>query len=150
MAQNRQTVTLGFKTAPRQLFGPAADAADQSRSNELAFELSDPGVISIRFLAKQPGATFDLAATSLRFRYADSFTLANELAAYERLIHDAMLGDQTLFTSADGIERLWEVSAPLLEQPPTPLPYTRGSWGPDAIDQLVSPGRWHLPDADDG
>jgi glucose-6-phosphate 1-dehydrogenase len=150
LAQNRQTVTLGFKTAPRQLFGPAADAADQSRSNELAFELSDPGVISIRFLAKQPGATFDLAATSLRFRYADSFTLAKELAAYERLIHDAMLGDQTLFTSADGIERLWEVSAPLLEQPPTPLPYTRGSWGPDAIDQLVSPRRWHLPDADDG
>jgi glucose-6-phosphate 1-dehydrogenase len=54
-----------------------------------------------------------------------------------------MLGDQTLFTRADGIERLWEVSAPLLKQPPKPMPYTRGSWGPDAIHQLV---RWHLPD----
>ena len=60
-----------------------------------------------------------------------------------------MLGDHTLFTRADGIERLWEVSAPLLEHPPKPLPYARGSWGPDAIDQLVTPGRWHLPETAD-
>jgi glucose-6-phosphate 1-dehydrogenase len=56
-----------------------------------------------------------------------------------------MLGDHTLFTRADGIERLWEVSAPLLEQPPKPLPYAPGSWGPDAIERLVAPNRWHLP-----
>jgi len=56
-----------------------------------------------------------------------------------------MLGDHTLFTSADGIERLWEISTPLLQQPPSPSPYARGSWGPDGIDQLVSPHRWHLP-----
>ena len=114
------------------------------------FELSDPGTISVDFLAKEPGATIDLGAASLTFRYGDSFTVANELEAYERLIHDAMLGDHTLFTRADGIERLWEVSAPLLEQPPKPLPYARGSWGPDAIDRLVAPGRWHLPDTDNG
>jgi len=75
---------------------------------------------------------------------------SNELEAYERLIHDAMLGDHTLFTRADGIERLWEVSAPLLEQPPAPLEYARGSWGPDTIDRLAVPGRWHLPDTDPG
>jgi glucose-6-phosphate 1-dehydrogenase len=43
------------------------------------------------------------------------------------------------------IERLWEVSAPLLEQPPTPLPYAPGSWGPDEIERIVAPNRWHLP-----
>jgi glucose-6-phosphate 1-dehydrogenase len=150
MAESRQTVTLGFKTAPQQLFELAANAASPLGPNELAFELSDPGSISICFLAKEPGATLDLAGASLSFHYSDSFTVANELEAYERLIHDAMLGDHTLFTRADGIERLWEVSAPLLEQPPKPLPYARGSWGPDAIDQLVSPGRWHLPDTDNG
>ena len=40
------------------------------------------------------------------------------LEAYERLILDAMRGDHTLFTTAEGIERLWEVSTPLLENPP--------------------------------
>ena len=75
-------------------------------------------MIWIDFLAKQPGASMDLGAASLTFRYGDSFNIANELEGYERLLHDAMLGDHTLFTSADGIERLWEVSTPLLEQPP--------------------------------
>ncbi len=90
-------------------------------------------------------------ARNLSFAPATAaFTIANELKAYERLIHDAMLGDHTLFTRSDGIERLWEVSAPLLERPPKPLPYARGSWGPDAIDRLVSPGHWHLPDTDNG
>lgn len=59
-----------------------------------------------------------------------------------------MLGDHTLFTRADGIERLWEVSAPLLNQSLKPLPYAPGSWGPAAIDRLVAPGRWRLPDTD--
>jgi hypothetical protein len=56
-----------------------------------------------------------------------------------------MHGDHTLFTSADGIERLWEVATPLLERPPEPRPYARGSWGPVGIDGLVAPHRWHLP-----
>ncbi len=97
--------------------------------------------------APDPKSVYEgLAIADLR-QAAD---VLRELEAYERLIHDAMLGDHTLFTRADGIERLWEVSAPLLEQPPKPLPYARGSWGPDAIDQLVSRGRWHLPDTDNG
>jgi glucose-6-phosphate 1-dehydrogenase len=69
-----------------------------------------------------------------------------QLEAYERLLHDAMIGDRTLFTTADGIERLWEVSAPLLEQPPPVIPYAPGSWGPDAADALVAPSHWHASD----
>jgi glucose-6-phosphate 1-dehydrogenase len=102
-------------------------------------------VIWIDFLAKQPGASMDLGPATLTFRYGDSFQIANELQGYERLLHDTMLGDHTLFTSADGIERLWEVATPLLDRPPKPLPYAAGSWGPDAIDQLVAPHHWHLP-----
>jgi glucose-6-phosphate 1-dehydrogenase len=146
LAETRHTVTLTFKKPPQQLFVLAADAAKRCRPNELTFELSDPGAISIRVLAKEPGATIDLAGASLSFHYADSVTVKNELAGYERLIHDAMLGDHTLFTRADGIERLWQVAAPLLQKPPKPLPYARGSWGPAAIDQLAPAGRWHLPD----
>jgi glucose-6-phosphate 1-dehydrogenase len=67
------------------------------------------------------------------------------LEAYERLIHDAMTGDRTLFTTAEGVERLWEVSAPLLEHPPPPRHYPQGSWGPAEIGALIAPRHWRLP-----
>jgi glucose-6-phosphate 1-dehydrogenase len=143
LAESRHTVTIGFKEPTRGMFEAGAAAA--ARPNELTFELSDPGVIWVDFLAKEPGAKMSLGAASLTFRYGDSFAVANDLEAYERLIHDCMLGDHTLFTRADGIERLWEISAPLLQRPPEPRPYPAGSWGPAGIDRLIAPHRWHLP-----
>jgi glucose-6-phosphate 1-dehydrogenase len=81
------------------------------------------------------------------FRYGDSFCAANSLEGYERLILDAMSGDQSLFTRADAVERLWEISAPLLDNPPPAEPYARGSWGPQpSVDHLAAPYHWHLPD----
>ena len=148
LAESRHTVTLGFKEPARGMFADDDAAAAAAHPNELTFELSDPGAIWVDFLAKEPGASMKLGAASLTFRYGDSFDVANDLEGYERLLHDCMLGDHTLFTRADGIERLWEVSAPLLEQPPKPLPYAPGSWGPDAIKRLVAPNRWHLPYSD--
>jgi glucose-6-phosphate 1-dehydrogenase len=56
-----------------------------------------------------------------------------------------MNGDHTLFTTATGIERLWEVSTPLLEHPSELMPYAPGSWGPGAIRDLIAPNRWRLP-----
>jgi glucose-6-phosphate 1-dehydrogenase len=151
LAESRHTVTLGFKEPARGMFELIHESsAASARPNELTFELSDPGVIWVDFLAKEPGAKMSLGAASLTFRYGDSFTVANELEPYERLIHDAMLGDHTLFTRADGIERLWEVSTPLLERPSKPFPYPPGSWGPSAIDELVAPHSWHLPYAVNG
>ena len=58
-----------------------------------------------------------LGEAHMRFSYADTFGGAEQaLDAYERLIHDVMVGDRTLFTSSDAIERLWEVSEPVLER----------------------------------
>jgi glucose-6-phosphate 1-dehydrogenase len=145
LAESRHTVTLGFKQPPVGMFPPLPDGAHAAPFNELTFEVSDPGVIWVDFLAKQPGATMSLGAASLTFRYRDFFRVEEELTGYERLLHDALLGDHTLFTRADGIERLWEVSAPLLDRPPRPRPYRPGSWGPAGIEQLVAPHRWHLP-----
>jgi len=145
LTESRHTLTLGFKKPARRMFERSAGACAPGRPNEISFELSEPGVIWIDFLAKQPGASMNLGAASLTFRYGDSFDVANELEGYERLLHNTMLGDHTLFTTADGIERLWEISTPLLRQPPSPLTYARGSWGPDGIDELVAPHRWHLP-----
>jgi Glucose-6-phosphate 1-dehydrogenase len=63
----------------------------------------------------------------MAFYYKDSFAASNALEGYERLILLAMVGDQSLFTRSDGIERLWEISEPLLENPPPVEPYPVGS-----------------------
>jgi glucose-6-phosphate 1-dehydrogenase len=120
--------------------------AGSVRQFALVFEVAEPGGISAHFLAKVPGAALELGPARMEFGYDDSFCAANQLEAYERLIHDALLGDRTLFTRADGVERLWEVAAPLLERPPAVGRYAPGSWGPDSVNQLIAPRRWHLPE----
>lgn len=81
----------------------------------------------------------------MTFNSQDSFCVANQLAGYQRLVHDAMIGDHTRFTRADGIERLWQISTPVLKDA-TPLhTYPQGSWGPEAIHELAAPGHWQLP-----
>ena len=86
------------------------------------------------------------ARVALILALSDEFGGAEQaLDAYERLIHDVMVGDRTFFTISDAIERLWEISAPLLEDPPSTRPYEPGSWGPVEAEKLIAPRRWHLP-----
>ena len=81
----------------------------------------------------------------MTFRYEDSFAASNALEGYERLILLAMLGDQSLFTRADGIERVWEISEPLLDVSAAGASRTRaGTWGPAAVDKLIAPYHWYL------
>jgi glucose-6-phosphate 1-dehydrogenase len=82
---------------------------------------------------------------SLQFAMHETGFAGDVLEAYERLILDAMKADRTLFTTAEGIERLWELSAALLQEPLPVHPYAPGSWGPNAIHQLVAPRAWRLP-----
>ena len=84
----------------------------------------------------------------MAFRYAGLVRRRpTALEGYERLILLAMLGDQSLFTRSDGIERLWEISEPLLQNPPPVEPYEPGSWGPQPdTDRLMAPFHWYLPD----
>jgi glucose-6-phosphate 1-dehydrogenase len=146
LAQRRSVVTLTFQEPTLRMFPVEGRARRQGRGNELVVDFDDPGWIAARFLAKEPGPTMSLGAAEMVFRFAESFARAHELEGYERLILEAMLGDQTLFTRADGIERLWEISAPLLDNPPPVEPYSPGSWGPDSIHKLIAPHHWYLPD----
>jgi glucose-6-phosphate 1-dehydrogenase len=144
--QSRQVVTLGFREPTLRMFAFHAHPHSSGRLNEVNIDFSDPGSISVNFLAKVPGAEMRLGEAKMVFRYEDSFSAKNALEGYERLILDAMLGDQSLFTSASQVERLWEISTPLLENPPAVEPYAPGSWGPSSIAKLVAPHRWYLPE----
>ncbi|MDX6605312.1 MAG: glucose-6-phosphate 1-dehydrogenase [Solirubrobacterales bacterium] len=147
MAQSRHLLTVAFANPPRRMFPLDCDQiAEAFGHDHLTFELGDPGSISASFLAKVPGPKIQLGEAHMRFSYADTFGGPEQaLDAYERLIHDVMNGDRTFFTSSDAIERLWEISEPVLEEPPPVKEYEPGSWGPPEIDQLIAPRRWHLP-----
>jgi glucose-6-phosphate 1-dehydrogenase len=144
MKASRQTITLGFHAPPVRMFRSHRHDAPLGQVNEIIIDFADPGAISIEFMAKMPGPEMTLGASKLTFKYEDSFAAANALEGYERLILLAMLGDQSLFTRADGIERVWEISEPLLKAPPPVQPYPVGSWGPDAVNKLIAPYHWYL------
>jgi glucose-6-phosphate 1-dehydrogenase len=145
LAAGRQVITLGFHEPPLRMFTARRKSVPHGRRNEIVIDFADPGSISTKFLAKEPGAEMTLSDASMVFKYSDSFASANALEGYERLILDAMMGDQSLFTSSNGIERLWEISEPLLQNPPPVEQYAPGSWGPASVSKLIEPFRWHLP-----
>jgi glucose-6-phosphate 1-dehydrogenase len=146
LAQRRQVITVTLKEPTLRMFPVDPRTRRDGRGNQLVIDFDDPGWIAARFLAKEPGPAMRLGEAEMIFRYADSFLRAHELEGYERLILDAMLGDQSLFTRSDGIERLWEISEPLIEKPPPVELYSPGSWGPDSAHRLIAPHRWYLPD----
>jgi glucose-6-phosphate 1-dehydrogenase len=147
LVESRHLLTVAYKQPPRRMFPLDCDQIAESFGHDhLTFELGDPGSISASFLAKVPGPRIELGEAHMRFSYADTFGGTDQaLDPYERLIHDVMVGDRTLFSSSEAIERLWEVSEPLLENPPPALTYEPGSWGPKKIDELIAPRHWHLP-----
>ncbi|WP_196791507.1 glucose-6-phosphate dehydrogenase [Motilibacter deserti] len=144
MAEGQRIISIAFKEAPKSMF-PAGSGVGTQGPDHLTFDLADESKVSLSFYGKRPGPGMRLDKLSMQFSTHDTSHAGDVLEAYERLILDAMRGDHTLFTTAEGIESLWERSMPLLEDPPPVKPYTPGSWGPNAIHQLIAPHAWRLP-----
>jgi glucose-6-phosphate 1-dehydrogenase len=144
MAEGQRIISIAFKEAPRTMF-PAGSGVGTQGPDHLTFDLADNSKVSLSFYGKRPGPGMRLQKLSMQFSTTETDSAGDVLEAYERLILDAMRGDHTLFTTAEGIESLWERSMPLLIDPPPVKPYPPGSWGPNAIHQLVAPNAWRLP-----
>jgi glucose-6-phosphate 1-dehydrogenase len=144
LAEGQRIISLAFREPPKSMF-PAGSGVGAQGPDHLTFDLADASKMSLSFYGKRPGPGMRLDKLSLQFAMRDTGLIGDVLEAYERLILDAMRGDRTLFTTAEGIERLWEVSTPLLEAAPPVRFYAPGSWGPNAIHQLVAPRAWRLP-----
>ena len=147
LAESHHLLTIAFSEPPRRMFPiDCSQVAEKFGHDHLTFELGDPGSITASFLAKVPGPKMQLGQAHMRFDYADSFGgPAQALDAYERLIHDVMVGDRTLFTTSEAVERLWEIADPVVREPPPLEIYEPGSWGPEATDALLAPHSWHAP-----
>ena len=144
LAEGQRIISIAFREPPKSMFPPGSGISEQG-PDHLTFDLADAAKMSLSFYGKRPGPGMRLDKLSMQFAMHDTGHIGDVLEAYERLILDAMRGDHTLFTTADGIERLWEVSTQLLESPPPVRFYAPGSWGPNAIHQLIAPNAWRLP-----
>jgi glucose-6-phosphate 1-dehydrogenase len=144
MAEGARIISIAFREPPKSMF-PTGSGVGALGPDHLTFDLADASKLSLSFYGKRPGPGMKLDKLSLQFALHETGRQGDVLEAYERLIHDAMSGDHTLFTTAEGIERLWALSAPLLDNPPPVRSYAPGSWGPNAIHQLIAPHAWRLP-----
>jgi len=144
MAEGQRIISIAFREPPKSMF-PANSGVGARGPDHLTFDLADSSKMSLSFYGKRPGPGMRLDKLSLQFAMHDTGLAGEVLEAYERLILDAMRGDHTLFTTAEGIERLWEVATPLLDNPPPVRFYSTGSWGPNAIHQMIAPHAWRLP-----
>ncbi|MDE9366153.1 glucose-6-phosphate dehydrogenase [Luteipulveratus sp. YIM 133132] len=144
MAEGQRIISIAFREAPKSMF-PAGSGVGSQGPDHLTFDLADASKLSLSFYGKRPGPGMRLEKLSMQFATRETAEADDVLEAYQRLILDAMRGDHTLFTTSEGIESLWERSAPLLENPPMVKSYAPDSWGPNAIHQLIAPHAWRLP-----
>lgn len=144
MAEGARIISIAFKEPPRSMF-PLDSGVGRFGPDHLTFDLAEASRLSLSFYGKRPGTGMRLVKQSLQFSLTEEADHVDVLEAYERLIYDAMLGDRTLFADAKGIERLWEISEPLLREPPDVIPYFAGSWGPKQMYNLIAPRTWRLP-----
>src|SRR6202022_1424235 len=144
MAEGARIISIAFREPPRSMF-PASSGVGAHGPDHLTFDLADASKLSLSFYGKRPGPGMTLDKLTPQVPPHGTGRDLDVLEAYERLIHDAMSGDRTLFTAAEGIERLWEVTMPLLEATTDVHTYLPGSWGPEAMRQLIAPRAWRLP-----
>ena len=133
-------VMIAFAAAPHLLFEESG--LERPGPNDLCIRIQPNEGISLSFDAKVPGPEMNVGKVQMDFEYQKSF-MTQPAEAYERLLHDVMVEDHTLFMRADEIERAWEIVEPVLERMP-PEPYFAGSWGPERAKDLVAPYEWHL------
>jgi glucose-6-phosphate 1-dehydrogenase len=144
LAEGARIISIAYHEPAHGMF-PAGSGVGSAGPDHMTFDLDDHSKLSLSFYGKRPGPGMRLEKASMQFSLDEMAFAPDVLEAYERLIHDAMMGDHTLFTTADGIERLWEVSKPLLEHPSPLHRYAPGSWGPEEQNRLIAPHRWRLP-----
>jgi glucose-6-phosphate 1-dehydrogenase len=139
-------VVVRFRSPPLALF--QKQCASPVFANDLVINIQPDEGINLRLNAKVPGGSMNIQGVALDFLYKTTFKVEPP-EAYERLIYDAMIGDQTLFIRGDEAEAAWAVVDPIeqawAKSGAKPEPYTPGTWGPAKANALIeSDGRtWH-------
>lgn len=138
LARKSTEITLFFKEFPFAIF--RLSKCQDRVPNTLTIRIQPNEGISLRFGLKRPSPVLHIDPAEMDFSYQKSYQ-GNPPDAYERLLHDAMLGDSTLFARNDEAEKAWGYITPFLSDSlssPAPLPYKAGSGGPESLTDFLN------------
>jgi glucose-6-phosphate 1-dehydrogenase len=130
-------VRVTLKRPPLTIFDPS----DSMPANYFRLRLSPEVVIGEGALAKLNGEDMRGEPVELIARH----NTQSERSPYERLLGDAVRGDNSLFTQDDAVEAAWRVIDPILSAGPPVVAYEPGTWGPKGAAEIVSGTEWHDP-----
>ncbi len=142
LGRKASEIVVQFKRPPVSIFHLPPEK--ELTTNLISMCIQPDEGIHQRFEVKKPDSIQDMRSVDMEFHYASSFGEAVIPDAYERLLMDALNGDASLFTRADGVEAEWNIIDPILEgweSNPDISPivsYEKGSWGPAEADELLA------------
>jgi glucose-6-phosphate 1-dehydrogenase len=140
LAATAAEVIVQLKAPPQRLF--ADSAPGDGRANYIRFRLSPNSTVALAARVKRAGK--DFVGDQRELVLLDEQPQGE--SPYERLLGDAMAGNEALFTREDAVEAAWSVVDPVLAKHSRSIPYERGSWGPAQSDALISAdGHWYNP-----
>ncbi len=140
LAECAAEVRVELRAPPQQVF--ADSTPGPGHTNYIRFRLSPGPAVALAARVKRVGEAFVGDQRELYLLDAQP----DARAPYDRLLGDALVGNAALFAREDSVEAAWAVVDPVLDTHPPALPYTPGSWGPAAADDLVAAdGGWHAP-----
>ena len=141
-------IVIHFKQTPHHLF---RRESGKLSSNQLIIRIQPDEGILLKFDMKEPGAGFNVKNVNMDFHYKDLADIRVP-SAYERLIHDVMLGDSTLFSRDDEVETAWKFLEPIQKawennKAIKVFGYPAGTWGPEHANDLIEGDEltWRYP-----
>ncbi|CAN5215866.1 glucose-6-phosphate dehydrogenase [soil metagenome] len=145
MPQASSMITIQFKDVPHMIF--PTEAIEGWQQNQLIISIQPEMSIRLQVQAKQPGLDMILNPVDLVFDYSGTYK-GETPEAYETLLLDTMLGDQTLFMRGDQVEAAWDLLMPILNswaaKKSIHFPnYAADSWGPETAEALIAKDGFH-------
>jgi glucose-6-phosphate 1-dehydrogenase len=145
MHQSASIITIQFRDVPHLVF--PAEATESWQQNRLIISIQPEMSIRLQVQAKRPGLDMVLNTVDMVFDYKGTYS-SQAPEAYETLILDTMLGDQTLFMRGDQVEAAWELIMPILDtwqgKKSLNFPnYSADSWGPEIAEALIARDGYH-------
>jgi glucose-6-phosphate 1-dehydrogenase len=132
-------IVVHFQPTPHHIF--SGHQTDEVNTNKFIIRIQPNEGLLIKYGMKVPGAGYKVQTVNMDFHYSDLSEIYLP-TAYERLLHDCMLGDSTLYARGDAVECAWRFVDPILKywdkNPDHALfGYPAGTWGPKEADDLI-------------
>ncbi len=143
--QSSSVISIQFKDVPHFVF--PKEAAESWQQNRLIISIQPEMSVRLQVQAKRPGLDMILNTVDMVFDYKGAYTNQGP-EAYETLLLDVMLGDQTLFMRGDQVEEAWEILMPVLDSWKNKISlnfpnYSADSWGPELAEALIARDGFH-------